>query len=278
MLSLFKRYRMSRTQSQPAYPFTFMTLCEQIKPMSQVEFEFAQQSLEFASDWLYQRQSTPCYSDAGHIVVKDKNATRFQDTLSHQLALSSVPVVLANCHEMLLNALPVMAFENDEIGIVSIGHHFELKQTLDLQVGSAFHFALSRYNNTRLFCIGIDEMHQSNQVWEYAEDLGCDWLTLNECGFRHRNQLKSQLGHYIEHCDQLIVTIDLASLVPGVGVDENNALDNQMVLRTLRQCALSGKVKLIQLVGAKDKLIYSKQTKEILDELCALSPDVIHAA
>ncbi len=30
--------------------------------------------------------------------------------------------------------------------------------------------------------------------------------------------------------------------------------------------------------GAKDKLIYSKQTKEILDELCALSPDVIHAA
>ncbi len=62
------------------------------------------------------------------------------------------------------------------------------------------------------------------------------------------------------------------------GTWDKFSLDNQMVMRVLRQVVLSKKVKLVQLVGAKDKLIYSKQTKEIVDELCALSPDVFHAA
>ncbi|CSI42514.1 arginase/agmatinase/formimionoglutamate hydrolase [Vibrio cholerae] len=51
-----------------------------------------------------------------------------------------------------------------------------------------------------------------------------------------------------------------------------------MVLRVLRQMILSGKVRYIQLVGAKDKLIYSKQAKEIVDELMNLAPHLVHAA
>lgn len=278
MLSLFKRYRMARTPNQHVHPFTFMTLCERVKPMSQVEFEFAQQSLEFSSDWLYQHQANGCYSDAGHMVVQNKNAAGFQDSLYQHLAARSLPVVLSNCHETLLNALPVMALDDQEVGLINIGHRFDLKQTLDLQLGSVFHFALTRYSNTRLFCLGIDESLQANQVVEYAEDLGVNWLTLSECSFRFRNNLKAQLASYIEHCDQLIISIDLASLVSTMGVDENHALDNQMVLRTLRQCVLSGKVKLIQLVGAKDKLIYSRQTKEVFDELFALSPEITYVA
>ena len=42
----------------------------------------------------------------------------------------------------------------------------------------------------------------------------------------------------------------------------------------LRQLVLSGKVKMIQLIGAKDKLIYSKETKAIIDELNRLSVDM----
>lgn len=277
MLSLFKRYRLSRTAVPHISAFTFMTVCERVKPMSRVEFEFAQQSLEFASDWLYQQQSNPNYADAGHLVLNDASDARYQHVLSRHLALSSVPVVLANCHELLLNALPVLALDNDEIGMIHVGHDFELKQTLDPQVGSVYHFALSRFSNARLFCLGIDAERVPSQTWEYAEDLGCDWLTEEECSFRNRNQLKSQLGHYIEHCDQLVLSVDLASLVPGNGLDEHKILDNQLVLRAIRQAVMSGKVKMIQLVGAKDKLIYSKQTKEIVDELCSLSAEVAHA-
>lgn len=278
MLSLFKRYRLHRTPSHPTSTFGFMTVCQRVKPMSLVEFEFAQQSLDVASDWLYQQQSGMKYADATHYVLEGKSDTHYQQALSQSVAMGIIPVAFVNCHEMVLHTLPVLAQDNMNIGIVHIGHGFELKQTLDLQVGSAFHFALSRFAQAKLFCIGIDTEHANTQTREYAEDLGCDWVSHEECGFLNRTQLKSQLNSYIEHNEQLVINIDLASLVPGNGLEEHKVLDNQIVLRVLRQMALSGKVRYIQVVGAKDKLIYSKQTKEIVDELMDLAPHLVHAA
>ncbi|MCR9386390.1 arginase family protein [Vibrio metoecus] len=278
MLSLFKRYRLHRTPSHPTSTFGFMTVCQRVKPMSLVEFEFAQQSLDVASDWLYQQQSGMKYADATHYVLEGKSDTHYQQALSQSVAMGIIPVAFVNCHEMVLNTLPVLAQDNMNIGIVHIGHGFELKQTLDLQLGSAFHFALSRFAQAKLFCIGIDTEHVNTQTREYAEDLGCDWVSHEECGFLNRTQLKNQLNSYIEHSEQLVINIDLASLVPGNGLEEHKVLDNQIVLRVLRQMALSGKVRYIQVVGAKDKLIYSKQTKEIVDELMDLAPHLVHAA
>ncbi|WP_176467526.1 arginase family protein [Vibrio metoecus] len=278
MLSLFKRYRLHRTPSHPTSTFGFMTVCQCVKPMSLVEFEFAQQSLDVASDWLYQQQSGMKYADATHYVLEGKSDTHYQQALSQSVAMGIIPVAFVNCHEMVLHTLPVLVQDNMNIGIVHIGHGFELKQTLDLQLGSAFHFALSRFAQAKLFCIGIDTEHTNTQTREYAEDLGCDWVSHEECGFLNRTQLKSQLSSYIEHNEQLVINIDLASLVPGNGLEEHKVLDNQIVLRVLRQMALSGKVRYIQVVGAKDKLIYSKQTKEIVDELMDLAPHLVHAA
>ncbi len=277
MLSLFKRYRFHRNVMPPVSPFTFLTVCERVQPMSRVEFEFAQQSMEFSSDWLYKQQTNGTYSDAGHFVVEGNVDYSYQELLSRYLSLCSVPIVLANCHELLLKAMPVLALDNDDIGVIHIGHSFELKQSLDLRLGSVFHFMLSRFRNTRAFFIGVDKERTQPQVFEYAEDMGCDWVTAEECNFRHRTQMKNQLSHYIDYCEQLVINIDLASLVPSTGLGDEGKLDNQMVLRILRQAILSKKVKLIQLVGAKDKLIYSKQTKEIVDELCSLSPEIVRA-
>lgn len=271
MLSLFKRYRLNRSTVPHISVFTFMTACERIKPMSQAEFEFAQSSLELSSEWLYQQHRHPNYADAGHLVLEGATDGRYQSMLSRNLALSSVPVVLTNCQEVLLQALPVVVQDNDEVGIIHIGHEFALKQTLEPQLGSAFHFALSRFSNVRLLCLGIDNERVSSTTREYAEDLGCNWLTQRECDFRNRGQLKTRLNRYMQYCDQLVLNIDLASLVPGRGLDEHTVLDLQIVLRIIRHAVLSGKVRLIQLVGAKDKWIYSKQTKAIVDELCELS-------
>ncbi len=67
----------------------------------------------------------------------------------------------------------------------------------------------------------------------------------------NRTQLKGQLSGYIEHSEQLVINIDLASLVLWNGLETHKVLDNQVVLRVLRQMILSGKVRYIQLVGAK---------------------------
>lgn len=272
MLSLFKRCRLNRSAAVPPMSaFTFMTACERVKPMSRVEFEFVQSSLELSSEWLYQPRRYPNYADGSHFVLEDASHFLYQNALSRNLALSSVPVVLANCHEVLLNALPVLVLDNEDVGIIHIGHEFGLKQTLEPQLGSVYHFALSRFSNVRLLCMGIDDKRVASETREYAQDLGCHWLTDLECQFRNRSQVKSRISHYMQRCEHLVLNIDLACLVPGRGLDDHAVLELSMVLRTVRHAVASGKVRMIQLVGAKDKLIYSKQTKAIVDELCTLS-------
>lgn len=275
MLSLFKRYRLTRATPQTMSLFTFLTVCERLKPMSLIEFEAAQQSLEFAADWLYQQGQPALNSEYMTLNLEDEKP--FQDLIRLQITRHTIPVVMGNCHELILSALPILLREYDsqELGIIHVGHHFELKASLDRQLGSAYHFALSAYSQTRLFYLGVDTQAVDSQVLDYAEDLGCDWLTEQEFHFRHRHQVKSQLTPYIEHCDRIVISIDLASLTPLNQLNESRALDIQMVLRVLRQIILSGKVAMIQLIGAKDKLIYSKQTKTIIDELNRLSSEEV---
>ncbi|WP_045395550.1 arginase [Vibrio campbellii] len=279
MLSFFKRYKLHRAnKSIHHYPFSFMTVCEHLAPMSHGTFELADQTLGNASDWLYQQHDQGSAANLGHFPHHQIETGDFQEALSLSLSRHSVPVVLSNCTEAMLSMLPVVVSNNDEVGIIHIGHKMNLDPTLEPRVGSAFHFALSRYQNVRLFFAGTSEQDTKQEAWEYAEDQGCDWVTDREFTFRFRNHLKQQVGNYLDHCDQIIMSIDLASLLTKNHLDGTPALDIQMVLRMIRLCLVSGKVKAIQLVGDRDRLVYSKQTKAILEELYQIAPLIDHAA
>ncbi len=280
MLSFFKRYKFHYTTNAPVhhYPFSFMTVCEYLPPMSKGAFELADQSLENASEWLYQQHDQTTAANCGHFTHKNIENGDFQQALSLSLSRHSIPVIVTNCAEAILSILPVVASNGEEIGIVSISHKMHLKQTLEPRVGSAFHFALSRYHNVRLFFAGVNEQETKQETWEYAEDQGCDWVMGRELTFRHRNHVKQQVSNYLGHCDQVIVSIDLGSLIAKENLAGEVALDIQMVLRTIRLCLVSGKVKAIQLVGDRDRLVYSRQTKAIIEELYQIAPLINHAA
>ncbi len=279
MLSFFKRYKSNQTTNAQVhhYPFSFMTVCESLSPMSKGAYELADQSLENASEWLYQQHDHTTAVNCGHFAHTDLEQGVFQEALSLALSRHSIPVVVTNCTEVILSMLPVVVSNQDEVGIVSIGHNLNLNQTLEPRVGSAFHFALSRYQNVRLFFAGANEQEIKQETWEYAEDQGCDWVTGREFIFRHRNNLKQQVSNYLDHCDQVILSIDLGSLVAKNHLNSDMSLDLQMVLRTIRLCLISGKVKAIQLVGDRDRLVFSRQTKAIIEELYQIAPLIDHA-
>ncbi|WP_367990510.1 arginase [Vibrio sp. NTOU-M3] len=272
MLGLFKRIATHGHAPYHHHGAVLLTVCESYKPMTLVEFEFAEQALESVADWLYPGKSSQPYCLGTHFVLSDHQAQPLQNELSARLGNGQLPVVLTNAHETVLHVLPLISYARVETGIVSIGNDFQLKQSLEPQLGSAYHFALARFSESRLFSLGIDPSRQKEIMLEYAEDQGCNWMTNEECNFRHRFQLKNLLGGYIGHCDQLIIDIDLESLLPKNGVDSNQHLNVQMVLRMIRQCMMSGKVKYVQLVGCKDKHIYSRATKLILDNLATMMP------
>lgn len=280
MLGFFKRYKFHHTTNAPVhhYPFSFMTVCEHVAPMSIGALELADQSLENASEWLYQQHDHTTAANCGHFTHTKLENGDFQEALSLSLSRHSIPVLVTNCTEAILSMIPVVVSSHDEVGIISIGHQMHLNQTLEPRVGSAFHFALSRYQNVRLFFAGVTEQDTKQETWEYAEDLGCDWVTGREFTFRHRNSVKHQVSNYLDHCDQVIISVDLGSLVDRNNLDGDISLDIQMVLRTIRLCLVSGKVRAIQLVGDRDRLVYSKETKAIIEELYQIAPLLEHAA
>lgn len=271
MFGLFRRNKTHSITGISSHRLALLTVSERIKPMKQVDFEIADQSLEEMFDWLASLDQSH-WLNGGHYNLMEQSANQFQLHLSRFLGSDTLPVVLTNNSESLLYSLPLLHSSKRDLGIIHIGRQFELKASLEPDQGSAFHFALSRYNECRLFCLGIDSANIDERTIEYAEDLGCDWLTLPECNFSHRFQVKQQIATYLTHCEEVILNIDLACLYPVSRLEQGSALDIQMVSRMLRQILISGKVRQIQLVGYKDKHLFSKQTQAIFHELAQMFP------
>ena len=277
MFGLFRRNKTHSITGISSHRLALLTVSERLKPMKQVDFEIADQSLEEMFDWLVSLDQ-PHWLNGGHYNLNDQPTGKYQLHLSRFLGSSTLPVVLTNNSESLLYSLPLLNSPRKELGIIHIGRQFELKASLEPDQGSAFHFALSRYNECRLFCLGIDNANLDGRTLEYAEDLGCDWLTLPECSFSHRFQVKQQLATYLSHCEDVVLNIDLACLYPVSRLERGSALDVQMVNRMLRQILVSGKVRQIQLVGYKDKHLFSKQTQSVLHQLTEMFPTSNKAA
>ncbi|MFB9135512.1 arginase [Vibrio olivae] len=267
MLGLFKR-KTFHDVSALTQRMALLTHCQRIQPLTLAQYEQAEQSLESFYDWLFDFSNIKAPIYAGHYAVDDKCREHFAQKLESLVSQQHLPIVVSNTHEGVLSLLPEFVGQNRDIGIVSVGPSFQLKPALNLELGSAFHFALSRYNECRLMCLGIDDSTQDIKTFEYAEDLGCNWLLQRECDFRHRQQLKHQLTTYLSRCDDIIVDIDLSSLSKSVDWESDKKLDVDMVIRMIAHCLESKKVRAIQLTGLRDKDWYSKYTKQILDELC----------
>ncbi|KJY81876.1 arginase [Vibrio galatheae] len=271
MLGLFRRNKTQSVSGVLSHRLVLMSVSEHLKPLKLVDFEMANQSLEEMYDWVADVEGSQ-WINGGHYNLSGQPAGKYQLHLSRYLGSEALPIVLTNNCETVLQSLPLLHSARRELGIINIGRQFEIKASLEIEQGSAYHFALSRYNECRLFCLGIDASALDDRTLEYAEDLGCDWMMLAECGFSHRLQVKHQLANFLSHCDDIIFSIDLSCLSPDSRIESGLALDTQMVNRMIRQLLISGKVRQVQLVGYKDKHLYSKQTQSILHELTQMFP------
>ncbi|MGF1777043.1 hypothetical protein [Vibrio nomapromontoriensis] len=278
MLSVFKQLWKNRYHPTVEHKLPIFTVCESIKPISNVAFEDAESLLETAYDWLTGQSHSHSMRNLGHFPLLSVYSadrpyfespyanTSLNTLLVEELSYGATPMVITNCHETLLNLLPSLIIDSDQIGIININADFLMDQTLEVKTGSMLHFALNRHNECRAFHIGIDPNAASKSQLDYAEDMGCDWALLSEVNYRNKGMIKSQVARFLHHCDKVIITIDLPSISKTMSKLENQKLELSMVLRILRQCMSSNKTTLIQLVGNKEEHIYSASTQLIVEQ------------
>ncbi|MGR5283757.1 arginase family protein [Vibrio maritimus] len=279
MLSVFKQLWKRRYHPVLENKLSILTVCETIKPLNNAQVEDAESLLDTAYDWLSAQHNSHLMRNIGHFAALKVAHTKppyfenpttslnFNDKLIEQLTVGAMPLVITNCHETLLDVLPSLIIDQEDMGIININAHLLMDQCLDLTMGSMLHFALNRFNECRAFHVGIDRNRCDRKQLEYAEDMGCNWLLADEMNYRGRTMVKEQLARLISHCDKLVLTIDLPSISKHNSSSEKHKLDINMVLRVLRQCLASNKVLLVQLVGAEERHIYSKATQLLVQEL-----------
>lgn len=270
---MFERFMKSwfKSDEKAAMQVVFASQYMQLTSMSNQQFIMNQKVLAPSSEWyLNKKQIDPkLFEKGGHFALAHEN--RFGNQLWLQnlilwLESDRLPVIMSNCHDTMSTNIEPVAMKGS-VGVISIGRDFHMSVDSTLQAGSAYHRILTKYDQMQFLGLGIDEEKLSASELEYAEDMNCYWLTKAECNLRHRHQIKDQLYSFGAKVEQLVIDIDLASIIAHYRNQTTVGIDLPWLTQVLRYCISSGKLKLVQLVGDREYLVYSKQVLTLLETI-----------
>lgn len=272
MFNIFKQFLRPHTYAPQYAPLTITTVNEWFKPLTNTLFEDSDILLETASEWLLEQGVANQVQTAGHFCFrKGSDSQSLQQklltSLIQQIEEHRLPLLLSNQHEVLLKTLPYFTTQFEDIGIINVNLNLLMAPSVDVCSQSMLHFALTRHPQCRAFHIGTDISQQHFSAFDYAEDMGCDWLTLEDVNHRNKAAIKEQLSRFISHCDKVLLTIDLASISNVNAKILKPKIDSALVFRLLRQCLTSQKLALLQLVGCYEQDIYSRTTQRLVQEI-----------
>ncbi len=248
----------------------------QLPNMLNQQFIANQSALSESYDWYANKRTidTEMFEKGGHFALTHENRFGTQlwlQSLETWLEGEKLPVMISNCHDTInINIEPIA--KKGSVGVISIGRDFHMSVDSKLQTGSAYYRALSKYDQLLFLGLGIDEDKLNASELEFVEDMNCYWLTKSECNLRYRHQIKEQLYSFGAKVEQLVIDIDLASIIAHYRNQTTVGIDLPWLVQVIRYCISSGKLKLVQLVGDREYLVYSKQVLTLLETM--LTSDV----
>lgn len=216
----------------------------------------------------------------------------------HQLLLRSLrdghfPVVLGGGHEISIASYQALSDFSAElistptvedqqptlisprVGVINFDAHFELRPSLSLRAGSAFHsawcYSKEQQRSFDFLGLGICDHANSQAMFKLAEELGCQWLLDNQMTTRNKKHIQAQLDHFIEHVDCIQLSIDLdvfsSSIAPGANMTRMHGVSLSMVEWAIKHIMASGKVKIVDIAELNPEYDYDNQTAKLASKL-----------
>lgn len=161
---------------------------------------------------------------------------------------------------------------NNKIGIINFDPNFELRLTPSPKLDSAFHavnqYCLETFRIFNYLGLGICKRTNSLDTFEYAKQLGCDWLLDKHMSVNYRVLIQETLDRFIEQVDHIHLSVDLAVIYQQVLQSKNSHLDSsqaqgitlEILIFALTIIARSGKLKMLDIVTLNPELEYSHKT------------------
>ncbi|KJG57343.1 arginase [Photobacterium kishitanii] len=239
------------------------------------------------------------FYDAGDIeqTIDDQSFVAVSQR-QHQLLLRSLrdghfPVVLGGGHEISIASYQALSdfsaeslsasavadqqrmLASPRVGVINFDAHFELRPSLSLRAGSAFHtawcYSKEQQRSFDFLGLGICDHANSQAMFKLAEELGCQWLLDNQMTTRNKKHIQAQLDNFIEQVDCIQLSIDLdvfsSSIAPGANMTRMHGVSLSMVEWAIKHIMASGKVKIVDIAELNPEYDYDNQTAKLATKL-----------
>lgn len=166
------------------------------------------------------------------------------------------PIILGGGHETALGNYLALAENFEEIGIVNIDAHYDLRVPIEGSTsGTPFfemaHFCRERDQKFNYFCMGIQPTGNTEALFERAKELEVTTVLADEV---HNNlsETLGELDRFLNNQSVIYLSLDLdvldAAYAPGVSAPCVNGLNPFQVKTILQRIIQSGKLRLFDVV------------------------------
>lgn len=214
-------------------------------------------------------------SDFGNIICE---GTYLEDTRNKQVQCVSeliqknyFPVILGGGHETALGNFLALSENYDDIGIINIDAHYDLRIPVEGSTsGTPFfemaHFCQQNNRDFNYFCIGIQPTGNTEALFQRAKELNVETALADEV-HSHLNQSLVQLEKFIDKHSVIYLSLDLdvldGAFAPGVSAPCVNGLTPFQVKSIIQKIIQSKKVKLFDVVELNPEFDKDNRTAKL---------------
>ena len=216
--------------------------------------------------------------DAGNVLCDNQDLEAAQKLLGQKvseiLKTGCVPVVLGGGHEISWGHFQglIRAFPDDNIGIINIDAHFDLRDAEVSTSGTPFrqiyNFQENRNGAFHYLVLGIQKHSNTKALFETADRLNVNYYYDSDFHMMHLPILEQAIMDLADKVDKLYLSIDMdafnVSHAPGVSaVNIRGISPDEVTLRVLKTIAQTGKLHSIDIAEVNPKFDQDGRTAKL---------------
>lgn len=223
----------------------------------------------------YSKKKQIPISDFGNVVCEEtdlENARNEQiKCVSELIQNKYLPIILGGGHETALGNYLALAENFDEIGIINIDAHYDLRIPVEGSTSGTPFFEMAHYcrENNRdfsYFCMGIQPTGNTEALFQRANELNVETV-LADAVHSDLDESINRLERFVEKHSAIYVSLDLdvldGAFAPGVSAPSANGLNPFQVKSIIQKIIQSGKVKLFDVVELNPEFDQDNRTAKL---------------
>lgn len=217
--------------------------------------------------------------DFGNIVLEEDNLEKARkeqiECVADLLRKNYFPIVLGGGHETALGNFLGLAEHHENIGIINIDAHFDLRIPVENSTSGTPFYEMAHYcqQNDRkfhYFAIGIQKTGNTAALFSRAHELQVETVLADEVHIDLNFSLR-KVEDYIQKFDAIYLSLDLdvldAAFAPGVSAPSANGLRTFQVKSIIQTVIQSGKLKLFDVVELNPEYDIDNRTAKVAANL-----------